>query len=96
MVLGVWLPVCKGGSAFIAGPRLMDSVAASSESKEIARVKKGLSKMGDKRPEKLKSFLRHLESMLGNSTTQAAVQAVVKKLELANILQISGEKVRYT
>lgn len=52
--------------------------------------------MGDKRPEKLKSFLRHLESMLGKGTTQAAVQSVVKKLELANILQISGEKVRYT
>lgn len=65
------------------------------EAKELDRIKKGLAKMGDKRPHKLKSFLRHVESMLGKGSTPAAVEAVVQKLERENLVRIVGDLVLY-
>jgi hypothetical protein len=62
---------------------------------QVSRIAKGLAKMGDKRPEKLKSFLRHLESMLGKDAQPYAVQEAVSALEKAGLIQIIGDKVNY-
>ena len=67
----------------------------AAEAKEFDRIRKGLAKMGDKRPHKLKSFLRHVESMLGKASTPAAVEAVVQKLEQEKVVRIAGDVVLY-
>ena len=67
----------------------------TAEAKELDRIKKGLAKMGDKRPHMLKSLLRHLESMLGKGSTPAAVEAVVQKLEQEKLVHIAGDLVLY-
>ncbi|MCA3239096.1 MAG: PIN domain-containing protein [Curvibacter sp.] len=69
---------------------------ASHDAKEFERIKKGLAKMGDKRPQKLKPFLRHLESMLGQASSSAALDALVKKLEQQNVAHVEGDRVRYS
>jgi hypothetical protein len=61
-----------------------------------ARIAKGLAKMGDKRPEKLKSLVRHIESMLGKDATPAVGQEMIQQLERAGVLKLSGDKVVYT
>lgn len=66
-----------------------------SDPKEIARFKRALDKMSDKRPHKLKSFLRHLESMLGKQSTPETVEALVQQLEQANVIRIAGDLVSY-
>ncbi len=65
------------------------------EAKMFDRIKKGLSKMGDKAPHKLKPFLRHLASMLGDSTTPDEVDAFVKRLEQEGVVKIAGDLVLY-
>jgi hypothetical protein len=62
----------------------------------LDRIAKALAKMGDKRPEKLKSLLRHIESMLGKDTTPVAVQQMLQQLESAGVVQVTGEKVVHT
>lgn len=69
--------------------------AAAPEAKEFSRIKQGLAKMGSRRPLKLKSFLRHLESMLGQASTPAALDALVKKLAQEGVVHIAGDKVSY-
>lgn len=69
---------------------------AASEAKAFDRIKKGLAKMGNKRPHKLKPFLRHLESMLGQTSTPAALEALVRKLEQQNVVHIAGDLVLYS
>lgn len=69
---------------------------ATTDAKEFERIKKGLAKMGEKRPQKLKPFLRHLESMLGQASTPAALEALVKKLAQQNVAHIEGDRVRYS
>lgn len=68
----------------------------TSEAKTFDRIKKGLAKMGDKRPHKLKPFLRHLESMLGQASTPAALEMLVKKLAQQNVVHIAGDLVLYS
>ena len=67
----------------------------TTEAKELGCIRKGLAKMGDKRPHKLKSFLRHVESMLGKDGTPAAVEAVVQRLEQEKLVRIAGDLVLY-
>lgn len=66
------------------------------EAKAFDRIKKGLAKMGNKRPHKLKPFLRHLESMLGQASTPAELEALVRKLEQQKVVQIAGDLVLYS
>lgn len=66
------------------------------EAKAFDRVKKGLGKMGDKAPHKLKPFLRHLESMLGTAGTPAQLGILVKMLEQEGVVQIAGDLVLYS
>ena len=67
----------------------------ASETKQITRVNNALAKMGEKRPHKLQSFLRHLQSMLGAGATAEAVEAVVQKLEKDKFVHIAGDLVLY-
>jgi hypothetical protein len=62
----------------------------------VARIAKALAKMGDKRPEKLKSLLRHIQSMLGKDATSAVGQEMIQQLERAGILKLAGDRVAYT
>lgn len=59
----------------------------------LKRITNGLAKMGDKRPEKLESFMRHIESMLGKDTKSGAVETMVQRLQNAGTIQIAGDKV---
>ena len=65
------------------------------ESKLLSRIKQSLTKMADKRPTKLKSFQGVLKSMLGKESTPAAIESVIQKLELAHVIEIVENKVRY-
>lgn len=68
----------------------------SADAKVFERICKGLAKMGDKRPHKLKPFLRHLESMLGQSSSPAALESMVRRLEQQNVVHIAGDLVLYS
>jgi len=99
------VPVKKAAPAKKTIPARQPSVAEAASvqrkagsnpaSAQVSRIAKGLAKMGDKRPEKLNSFLRHIESMLGNDTQPSAVQEVVSELEKAGLIRIAGDKVNY-
>jgi len=67
----------------------------TAEAKTLDRIKKGLAKMGDKRPRKLKSFLHHVESLLGKDRTQAATEALIQRLEQEKVVHIAGDLVLY-
>jgi PIN domain len=69
--------------------------SAPLEPKEFTRIKNGLAKMGDKAPHKLNSFLRHLKSLLGKDSTAEQIEAVVQKLEQANVVRVAGDLVLY-
>ncbi len=69
--------------------------APASESKEFTRIKKALGKMGAERPTKRKSFLRHVQAMLGKDSTAEQVDALVHQLEQAKVVRIAGEVVSY-
>jgi hypothetical protein len=71
------------------------SPAAVADPKEFIRVKKALAKMGNERPQKLKSFLRHVESMLGKHSTPAALAALIQKLVQENVVHMAGDVVSY-
>jgi hypothetical protein len=70
--------------------------AAAAATKEFTRVKNALAKMGPERPHKLKSFLRHVESMLGKDSTPVAVELLVQKLVQEHVVRISEDKVLYS
>lgn len=70
--------------------------AVAPDAREFERIKKGLAKMGDRRPHKLKPFLRHLESMLGQASTPAALEALLRKLAQQNVVHVEGDRVRYS
>lgn len=69
--------------------------AVSSDVKELARIKKGLAKMGDKAPHKLKSFLRHVGALMGKNPRAEQIDAVVQKLEREKVVRVAGDLVLY-
>lgn len=68
---------------------------ATPESKLLARITKGLAKMGDKAPTKLKSFLSTLKSMQGKDSTAADVEAMAQTLQSKGVVQLQGGVVTY-
>lgn len=62
----------------------------------LNRLKTGLTKMGDKRPRKLASFLRHVQAILGKGSPASAVEAAVRELERAKVVHIAGDLVLYS
>lgn len=69
--------------------------AATSETKLLDRITKGLAKMGDKAPTKLKSFLNALKPMLNKDSTSADAEAMVQKLQAKGVVQVQGGVVTY-
>lgn len=61
----------------------------------LARVTAGLARMGARRPEKLKSLLRHLGSMLGKDAGADEVQDLVHRLAQAGVIRVSVDGVSY-
>ena len=77
-------------------PQAQPKAPTASASKEFNRLKTGLTKMGDKRPRKLASFLRHVQAILGKDSPAAAVEVAVRELERANVVHIAGDLVMYS
>lgn len=72
------------------------AAAPSPEAKTLARIQKGLVKMGNKAPHKLKPFLRHVGALLGKGSTAEQIDAVVAKLEGAGVVRVAGDLVLYS
>ena len=68
---------------------------ATPESKLLTRITKGLAKMGDKAPTKLKSFLNALKPMLDKDSTAADVEAMAQTLQSKGVVQLQGGVVTY-
>jgi len=68
---------------------------ATPESKLLARITKGLAKMGDKAPTKLKSFLSTLKSMQGKDSSAADVEAMAGTLQSNGVVQLRDGVVTY-
>ena len=79
-----------------AKPQAQPKAPPASGSKEFNRLQTGLTKMGDKRPRKLASFLRHVQAILGKDSPPAAVEAAVRELERANVVHIAGDLVLHS
>lgn len=72
------------------------AAASSLDAKTLARIQKGLTKMGNKAPHKLMSFLRHVAALLGKGSTAEQIDAVVAKLEAAGVVRVTGDLVLYS
>ncbi|MDH4450801.1 MAG: PIN domain-containing protein [Rhodoferax sp.] len=72
-------------------------VKASStpEAKLLARIAKGLAKMGDKAPTKFKSFLNALKPMLDKNSTAADIEAMAQTLQTKGVVQVQDGVVTY-
>ena len=68
---------------------------ANPEAKALARIQKGLIKMGSKAPQKVKPFLRHVSALLGKGSTAEQIDAMVAKLEAAGAVWFIGDEVIY-
>ncbi len=58
-----------------------------------ARITKGLAKMGDNAPTKLKSFLNALKPMLDKDSTAADIEAMAQTLQNKGVVLVQGEVV---
>lgn len=65
------------------------------EAKLLTRITKGLTKMGDKAPTKLKSFLNALKPMLDKNSTVADIEAMAQTLQAKGVVQVQGGVVTY-
>lgn len=74
-------------------PPVFEALTQPPEASQILRMTNGFARMGDKRPEKRTSVMRHVGSMLGQQSTAAAIQQAVNQLEKAGVFKIAGEKV---
>lgn len=72
------------------------AAALNPEAKMLARIQKGLVKMGSNAPTKLKPFLRHIGALLGKDSTAEQIDAVVAKLEAANTVRVAGDAISYS
>ena len=76
-------------------PKPAPKPIATPEAKLLDRITKGLAKMGDKAPTKLKSFLNALKPMLNKDSTSADAEAMVQKLQAKGVVQVQGTVVTY-
>lgn len=76
-------------------PKVESAPQATPEAKTLARIQKGLIKMGSKAPQKVKPFLRHVGALLGQGSTAEQIDAMVAKLEAAGSVWIIGDEVVY-
>ncbi|MDO8772268.1 MAG: PIN domain-containing protein [Burkholderiaceae bacterium] len=76
-------------------PKVESAPQATPEAKTLARIQKGLIKMGSKAPQKVKPFLRHVGALLGQGSTAEQIDAMVAKLEAAGSVWFIGDEVMY-
>jgi hypothetical protein len=76
-------------------PKPAPQPVATPEAKLLNRITKGLAKMGDKAPTKLKSFLNALKPMLNKDSTSADAEAMMQKLQAKGVVQVQGKVVTY-
>jgi len=76
-------------------PKPAPKPVATPEAKLLDRITKGLAKMGDNAPTKLKSFLNALKPMLDKDNTAADAEAMVQKLQAKGVVQVQGAVVTY-
>jgi len=102
--IGVKVTVAKAKQARVLPAKSLPPVrktAASKaaatlpESKLLARISKGLTKMGDKAPTKLKSFMSALKPMLDKNSTAADIDAMAQALQDRGVVQVQGGVVTY-
>jgi hypothetical protein len=78
-----------------AKPAPQAKPTATPEAKLLARITKGLAKMGDNAPTKLKSFLNALKPMLDKNSTAADIEAMAQTLQTKGVVQVQGGVVTY-
>jgi hypothetical protein len=71
------------------------AASALPDAKLLARITKGLAKMGDKAPTKPKSFLNALKPMLDKNSTGADAEAMLQKLQDKGVVRVQGAVVSY-
>lgn len=76
-------------------PKPAPKPVATPEAKLLDRITRGLAKMGDNAPTKLKSFLNALKPMLDKDNTAADAEAMVQKLQAKGVVQVQGAVVTY-
>lgn len=84
-------PAAKQAPAAQATPKAVPSPV----DKVLARARASLSKMGNNRPTKLASLLRHLKSIVGQGATADDADALSRRLEDAKVIQVVGDLVLY-
>jgi len=63
--------------------------------KLVARARASLSQMGNNRPTKLASLLRHLKSIVGPGATTDDADTLSRRLDEAQVTQVVGDLVLY-
>jgi hypothetical protein len=76
-------------------PKPATAPPANPDAKALARIQKGLIKMGIKAPQKVKPFLRHVGALLGKDSTAEQIDAMVAKLEAAGAVWFIENEVVY-
>jgi hypothetical protein len=76
-------------------PKPIPKSVATPEAKLLDRIAKGLAKMGNKAPTKLKSLLNALKPMLDRNSTTADADAMLQKLQEKGVVQVQGAVVNY-
>jgi hypothetical protein len=87
--------VKKAVTKKVIAPKPTPKLATTPEAKLLVRIAKGLAKMGDKAPTKLKSFLNALKPMLDKNSTAADAEAMVQTLQNKGVVQVQGAVVTY-
>lgn len=67
----------------------------SASEARLRRIANAFGKMGDERPQKKSSFLRHVAAMLGEGSSDERLRQAVAYLTQSGLVQIDGEKVGY-
>lgn len=76
-------------------PKPAPKPVATPEAKLLDRITKGLTKMGDKAPTKLKSLLNALKPMLDKNSTAADAEAMAQTLQSRGVVRVQGAVVTY-
>jgi len=89
------VPAPKAAAKQAVAPQAAPKAASTPADKVLARAVKGLAKMGEKRPTKLKKLLGQLKSFVGHGGTADDVDALSRGLEDAKVIQVVGDRVLY-
>lgn len=89
------VPAPKAAAKQAVAAQAAPKAAPTPADKVLARAVKGLAKMGEERPTKLKKLLGQLKSFVGHGGTADDVHALSRRLEDAKVIQVVGDRVLY-